>query len=526
MNIVRSSINRRLRATAELIALGIVLFVFWQSTAVDAAPRIGPVPTGCVEQTPFVVGETDHADDYRCAGSAIQFHTAGVGRSPGLIWAGQWLFVDEAGRYRKGSCTFNRGIHPSIDRASVPTEQSFPMDPSGRRGAYLTWRYGDTTDVLTATAMWAVMHFYAQDAAGSNRAGSANAPLVPSLQMLSDASGRQDVEDLAIVLDAEAKRLSGPFAIGLNLRADGSGRGHGVARVASGDEPVASEMVMLTIDGATFTDGSRSLGVSTDGTGAAAFEFVQPTGDVTVVATARGPADAEVYVGAAAEPVDHRPQTLVAAGPSVLLSASASITVQQPSTTTTVEPSTTTTTTTAPTTTAPTTTAPTTTVEPSTTMTVAATTTTDAPAPTGVSTSTTAVVVSETQVVTATTGVSPTTTTAPETTAVSTSEISATVVPTTVPAVLPNDVNLDEPANTNLPTAPETTPEITPEITPKTTQDTTPLPQTGSDNQIAYLGTSLLVAGVGVVGAIRRRVQTGPVGDASLDASSDADGFW
>ena len=106
---------------------------------------------------------TTSRDDWRCAGLAIDFHTSGAAASPGPIWAGQWLFVDEAGQYRVGSCTLNRGVHPTIGAASSLVTQSLPLDPDGGKAAYLTWRYGDTTDDLIAAAVWAVLHYYAQD---------------------------------------------------------------------------------------------------------------------------------------------------------------------------------------------------------------------------------------------------------------------------------------------------------------------------------------------------------------------------
>ena len=152
-------------------------------------------------------------DDYRCAGIAIEFHTAGVAFSPGPIWAGQWLFVDESGQFRVGSCTFNRGIHPTIDFPSAVVTQTFPNDPTGAKGAYLTWRYGDTTDDLTAAAMWAVFHYYAQDGAGTRRAANGAAALVPSLDMVARASGRDDIQARAIELDAEANRFAGTWAL-------------------------------------------------------------------------------------------------------------------------------------------------------------------------------------------------------------------------------------------------------------------------------------------------------------------------
>ncbi|MCU1387406.1 MAG: hypothetical protein JWL72_744, partial [Ilumatobacteraceae bacterium] len=212
-----------------LLAGGLlVMLVFcWRMQVALAAPA---PPAGCVPHTTFVPGGTDYVDDYRCAGTAIDYHTGGVRRSPYPIWAGQWLLVDESGNFRVGWCTFNRGIHPTIDRRSTPRAQSLPNDPGGAKSAYLTWRYGRTSDNTLATALWAVFHYYAQDAAGSNRASNASAPLVPSLQGISEASGRQDVEDLAIALDAEASRLAGPFSIDVTLASNGSGS----ARVLAG----------------------------------------------------------------------------------------------------------------------------------------------------------------------------------------------------------------------------------------------------------------------------------------------------
>jgi len=105
-------------------------------------------------------GSPDLVDDYRCAGLAIEYHTRGVAFSPAPIWAGQWLFVDGQGQFRVGSCTFNRGVHPNVLSPSVVVEQSFPKDPTGEQRAYLTWRYGDTQDDLTAAAAWEPMELH------------------------------------------------------------------------------------------------------------------------------------------------------------------------------------------------------------------------------------------------------------------------------------------------------------------------------------------------------------------------------
>ena len=92
-------------------------------------------------------------------------------------------------------------------------------------------------------------------------------------------------------------------------------------------------------------------------------------------------------------------------------------------------------------------------------------------------------------------------------------------VPTSTSGPLFDDAESDTETTTSTTTTTTTTPV---EPTPESVLGTAPLPQTGLDNQVAYLGTSLLVAGVGVVGAIRRRLQTGPEGDGGVDDG----GFW
>ena len=476
---------RRGRTAAELIGIASLLSMFWLVPSAAAAPPADPLPPGCVEHRPLNAGDADYPDDYHCAGIALPFHTGGVGRSPGLIWAGQWLFVDEAGRYRIGTCTFNRGIHPAIGGLSTPTQQTFPMDPTGAKRAYLTWRYGTTTNASTATAMWAVMHFYAQDAAGSNRADVPTAPLIPSLDMIGEASGRQDIEDLAIALDAEAARYTARFALNLTLGVDG----RGTVQLQSGSEPVADVAVTVHVTGADQT----VVELRTDSAGTASFQLSGMAHDVSAAATASSPGPAQVYIGAAAEPVNHLPQTLVTGGQAGEVRAEASITIEIPTTTE------------APTTT---TEAPTTTVAPTTT-TEAPTTTTEAPTTTTMAPTTTST----------TTTVAPTTTTAvPTTTEASTT----TAVPTTTTEAPPTTAPPIEQLTVDIPTEVATVPtvEVVPLPGPLPTIDIPPttLPQTGSTNSVAYLGTSLLVAGVGVIGAIRRRLHTEP--------DCDEHGFW
>jgi hypothetical protein len=442
-----------------------ILGVVFAAMMVSVPPTAGAgqlgtqIPSNCVEHISFE-GSPDLVDDYRCAGLAIEFHTAGVAYSPGPIWAGQWLFRDEIGQFRVGSCTFNRGIHPNIDSPSMIVAQQFPNDPTGAKGAYLAWGYGDATDNLTAAAMWAVFHYYAQDDAGTRRAANGAMALVPSLDMVAQASGRDDIQALAIALDAEAALFAGTWTISATVDAAGQIE----VRVFAGTQPVLGARVTLLVSGQ-----DSPTTVETDAAGLARATMSVAPGAMTVVATTSSPGPVSVYRGSPAGPDPQGAQNLVTAGTPRIISATATIDVPVPPTTTTttiLPPETTTTVTT--------------TLPPTTTS----TTTTTLPPPTTTSTSTTLPQTSTTSTSTtllpeATPTVSPqttTTTTAPPETVTTT----ASLLSTTTTAVFIPVVEVSPPAP--------------------------PLPRTGTGSDlISYLGTSLLVAGIGIVGVCSRR---------------------
>jgi LPXTG-motif cell wall-anchored protein len=437
--------------------LGVVFVALMISVPATAgAGQLGTqIPANCVAHTSFD-GGADLRDDYRCAGLAIEFHTAGVAYSPGPIWAGQWLFIDESGQFRVGSCTFNRGIHPNIDSPSALVAQQFPNDPTGAKGAYLTWKYGDTPDDVTAAGMWAVFHYYAQDGAGTRRAANGAAALVPSLGMIAAASGRDDIQAMAIALDADATRFAGDWAIAVTLGVDGSID----VTLAAGPQPVADATVTLLISGQ-----DSPTTVKTDASGAAHATVPVAEGAMTVVASATAPGLAAVYRGSPAGPDPQGAQRLVTGGPPRTISSTATVAVPP----------------------APTTTSTTTTTVPETT-----TTTTAVPETTTTTTTTT---VPET-----------TSTTVPETTSTT---ITSTVPPTTLE--LPPDTTTTIPATTTTSVIPTTTLELPPDTTVPVAEvlppvPGPPLPRTGKGSDlIAYLGTSLLVAGIGIVGVAGRR---------------------
>jgi hypothetical protein len=337
----------------------------------DVAVAAGDaVPSHCVAHTSFSDG-ADLAGDYRCAGMAVSFHTAGASSSPFPLWAGQWLFLDEAGHYRMGTCTFNRGTHPTALTPSRVVAQAFPNDPSGMKGAYLAWRYRTTTDPLVAAGLWAVFHHYALDAAGSNRSADPSAPLIPRLDGIAAASGRADLQAEAIALDAEARRMSGEWTIGVDVTSSSDGNegtradGAVTVTVLSGGRPVVGRLVTVLVSG---DDVSHSATTGSDGRATVAVPL--PSGVVTVASTAEAPGPVVVYRGSPAAPNPLGAQTLAVAGAPRVLRATATLTLESPPTTapaTTTVPATTVaatsttavaTSTTAPATTAPTTTSP------------------------------------------------------------------------------------------------------------------------------------------------------------------------
>jgi hypothetical protein len=284
-----------------------------------SAGRLGTdVPSHCVAHT-SLGGGPDLPDDYRCAGLAIDYHAAGVGRAQVRSWAGQWLFIDETGQYRVGSCTFNLGTHPNVTDPSHPVEQAFPNDPTGALGAYLTWRYGDTTDALTAAAMWVVLHFYAQDAGGSSFADPGSAPLVPSLSRVAAASGRSDLQQRAVDLHAEAQRFAGSWTLEASVTGDGAV----TIAVRSGDEPVAGHPV--TVDA-----GDTTVVLITGDDGTATVELPVAPGLLAITASAESPGPLVVYRGTPVGPDSNGAQTLATAGDPVVLHATTEVDIPFP----------------------------------------------------------------------------------------------------------------------------------------------------------------------------------------------------
>jgi LPXTG-motif cell wall-anchored protein len=421
------------------------------ATPVGARRPTAEPPPGC---RPY-----SDAGDYACAGIELAFHTSGSGAATSTIWAGQWLFTDDAGNYRLGSCTFNRGLHPRADDPARPIAQSLPNDPGHDKSAYLTWRYGSTTDDLTAAALWAIFHYYAQDPAGSARAADPTSSLVPSLEMVGQASGRADLQQRAIALDAEAARYAGKF----RMSADVAGT---TVTIRVAVDKVGVPGVAVDVDGTVLV---------TDDAGAVTVQAVPGS---TVRASASIPGEPVVYLAAPLRPHQFGGQSLITAGPPSRNETGA--TVPLPATTTTTLPppttaaaTTTSTTSTTSTTTPPATTTPATTATP--------TTTTRAPSTTSSTTSTS----------------TPTTTTAsttiPPSTATSTVPPTDAATTSTAPAVSSSTSIVD--------VAPPPVPSPPPAPPPST------LPETGTTQTVAGAAALVLGAGVGALVGLRRRLR-------------------
>ncbi len=266
-------------------------------------------------------GSADAPGDYRCAGLAIAFHHDGPDHSPFPLWAGQWLFTDEQGAFHRGTCTYNLGMHPTIEQPSSPWNQRLPYDPGGVFSAYLLWRYGDTDDPLTAAAMWAVLHYYAQDDGGSNRSADPTAALVPALESIAAATGRQDLQDRALALHAEAARFGGAWTLAVTLDADGLA----TVSLAAGPLPIPGQPISLVVSGSdvplTATTGDDGLATVT--------VPLPPSGTVTVAAVVEAAGPAVVYRGVPVVRAPHGAQTLITAGEPTQVTATAQLEVQQ-----------------------------------------------------------------------------------------------------------------------------------------------------------------------------------------------------
>jgi hypothetical protein len=190
---------KRILLWAVVLAVLITVLI-----AADPARADVPLPDGCTEHV-SLAPDPEVAGDVRCAGLFLEFHLDGVAASPRPLWAGQWAVTTDTGEVVRGWCVHHRGVHPLALAPAVPSEVRLPLDPGGRRSAHLLSHHAHTADPLTAAALWAVFHWYAQDAAGSARSRHPEAPLVPSLDVLAGATGRADLQDRALALAAQAE---------------------------------------------------------------------------------------------------------------------------------------------------------------------------------------------------------------------------------------------------------------------------------------------------------------------------------
>ena len=178
--------------------------------------------------------------------------------------------------------------------------------PAGAKAAYLTWRYGDTTDPLTAAGAVGGVPLLRRRRRGLEPQRSARRRRwCRASTVLAAASGRADLQATAVRLDAEARAFGGRLAVS-QVGIDGrrgwcvcrcwqatprcpNGVGHGARERR---RRVASPLT-------TGTDGRATVTVPL------------PPGTVTVAATAEAPGSAQVYRGLPASPNPNGAQTLV-----------------------------------------------------------------------------------------------------------------------------------------------------------------------------------------------------------------------
>ena len=282
-------------------------------------PRAADVPAGCVQHS------GDQGADYRCAGRFL------ATPSGPHTWAGQWLFVDESGRTRRGTCTYQLGTHPTTAVAAHRVAASLPNDPTGQRSAYLTWKYGQTDDDLTAAAMWVVAHYYSQDESARG-AG----PLIPSLTDNAVTAGFPDLQRRAVDLDVEAERMSGEWVLTASLAPDGmlALELTTSALPDAAPSPVPDQPISVLVSGSALPLAATT---SADGTTTVAVP-IPSSGTVTVVATAAAPGPAEVYLGEPALPDADGAQPLLTAGRAGVVQATVRLDVPEPTGPTPTDP--------------------------------------------------------------------------------------------------------------------------------------------------------------------------------------------
>ena len=295
--IARSRLPLPLAAAIVLTVLAAPVRPLMAGASRPADDTTMPAPANCVQQSP--------ARDYRCAGLML----------PGSLWAGQWLVVDAAGGRHRGTCTFHLGTHPTTAVPAVAGVAALPGDPTGVLSGYLAWKYGDTDDDLTAAAMWALMHVYAQDSAGSG-------PLIPRLGAIGAVTGRADIQQRANELAAEAERFAGEWSLTVTLAVDGTA----TVTVRVGSLPVPDRPITLLVSG---NDLPLEAITSADGTTTVAVPL-PPSGTVTVVASTSAPGPAVLFRGQPATPDPDGVQTLLSAGAPVVVQATARLQIVPP----------------------------------------------------------------------------------------------------------------------------------------------------------------------------------------------------
>lgn len=310
------------RAALAALACTIGVLVLVGATTVAAPTNDADViPTHCVEC--HELAGPDSPGDYRCAGLMLTI----AGQAP--MWAGQWLFRDGNGVVRVGIAASDVGAHPTtLDRAQSAPRQ-FPGDPGGGRLAFLAWKYGDTTDDLTAAALWVLIRHYAGDALFGG-----------ALANVAAMTGRDDLQRRVDELDFEAGWCAQPWSLSATTSTGDDDPSRLVVTLRSGAGPVPGRTISVLVSGldrplvaTTGTDGSATVAVPS-GVGQV------DLGTATVVVTTEAPGPAVLY-RSSPEPSGVAMQNVLTAGRAITLKAVAAPApeaIEQPTMPSTPEP--------------------------------------------------------------------------------------------------------------------------------------------------------------------------------------------
>lgn len=259
----------------SLFGIIIISVIFLNGAKSAFAGPFASMPVWCTIGTPSFVAT-------HCAGNTITL-TDGGGNWQSR-WAGQYWVHTSATDHWLAYCLRDDLSHPiSSSDGSISTLIDVNGDPVTLPAeySYVVWKYGDTNDNNTASAIWMLGHYYAQDVTGSGNV------IVPNL----NASDDSTINALAQSMFTEASTQRGPWTVNVALSPptgwDGSSDSGTVTVTSGSGSPVTGVTVNLSAVGGTTSVAS----VVTNGSGQGTFNYQSSGADITVTGTVSGPDD-------------------------------------------------------------------------------------------------------------------------------------------------------------------------------------------------------------------------------------------